>query len=248
MQSAITLIVLLIVWPSILVANRISRPDRPTTISTRNYVRIVVFGAAPILDVCPATAERTTNSSIIITETATLQQQTPPTTFVDHYHNGLRAYTGHDWPACVHAFESAIDGYRDQYMVRTSCHIECAHADQRRHMATDYFGENFDHLHYYESAIRRTLCETQCKRKLFGNSVASANFHLDRQTARVFAARKPYEYLQLCYYRVGARVLCFVVQCLCSVKIWCVFFGRMVTQSKRHRPRTRHSLQTHRTR
>lgn len=56
--------------------------------------------------------------------------------------------------------------------------------------------------HYYERVVRNTLCVIKCKKDVFGSRV-------DRNVESIviddFQIRKPYDYLQLCYYKVNLQ-------------------------------------------
>lgn len=205
------------VCASILAANCIvtdqSNINNSTTISNENYLISIVFGAITasspsVTDVCLATDHATLTPRLPESDNNNIRQQQLPKTFIDHYNDGLRSYMVNDWETCAYAFEAAIDGYRDYQNVVTSCRIECTDADERRQRAGNYFDTDLvgGHLHFYESAVRRTLCERHCTRTFFGNAMFNG-FHMDRESAHVFAARKPYEYLQLCYYRVPQSIV-----------------------------------------
>lgn len=124
--------------------------------------------------------------------------QSQLTTFIDLYVSGVQAYLNNDWNNCIDDIETALLGYKDYYEVFASCRINCEYEDKR---ISPFFEENIENLHYYESIVRKTLCMEKCKRKLM--PTLPEYFYMNNWARNSFAARKPYEYLQLCYYHVS---------------------------------------------
>ena len=61
---------------------------------------------------------------------------------------------------------------------------------------------------FYETSIRNTLCLVKCKKDVFGSRMDRvAEGHVDED----FDMRKPYDYLQLCYYKVSFMTTCIFV-------------------------------------
>lgn len=120
-----------------------------------------------------------------------------PETFLDHYENGVRAYLANDWSACVDYLTSAIAGYRDFYAATASCRLRCK---QIAAAAGPFYEDDADGLQHYESLVRRTLCLVKCKQMFL--PTFDEFFEMNDWIQEVFSSRKPYTYLQLCYYRV----------------------------------------------
>lgn len=121
-------------------------------------------------------------------------------TFIDLYQNGVRAYLANDWESCIDDLENSLSGYRDYYQATASCRTECDYAGQREE---PLFAENVDNLHVFEGMIRKTACMVKCKRMLLPKLVDY--FFMDKWSQDIFRTRKPYEYLQLCYFKVKAK-------------------------------------------
>lgn len=118
-------------------------------------------------------------------------------TFIDLYQDGVRSYLANDWDSCIDDLEKALSGYRDYYQATASCRTECEYAGQREE---PLFPGNIDNLHVFEAMIRKTACMVKCKRLLLPTLVDY--FFMDKWSQDIFRTRKPYEYLQLCYFRV----------------------------------------------
>lgn len=118
-------------------------------------------------------------------------------TFIDLYQTGIRSYLANDWSSCIDELEAAMQGYHDYYVAIASCRNKC---EYKRKQIRPMFPDDINDLHYYERIIRKTLCMEKCKRFLMPD--LKEYFFMDNWSKRIFQSRKPYEYLQLCYFRV----------------------------------------------
>ena len=123
-------------------------------------------------------------------------------TFIDTFDDGLTAYLDHSWPKCIEEIEQSISDFHDYYKTVASCRIKCEY-DQRE--ITPMYSENVENLHFYESIIKKTLCLEQCKRILLPN--VKDFFSMDSWSKSMFRARMPYQYIQLCYYKVQTFII-----------------------------------------
>lgn len=130
------------------------------------------------------------------TATAVVKEKT----FINLYQDGVRSYLANDWDSCIDNLEKALLGYRDYYQATASCRIECDHAGKR---VEPLFPGNVDNLHVFEAMIRKTACMVKCKRLLLPTLVDY--FFMNTWSQDIFRTRKPYEYLQLCYFRVKTK-------------------------------------------
>lgn len=122
----------------------------------------------------------------------------PKKNFLDWYQDGVSSYLANDHSGCIENLEMAIKGYRDFYAATASCRIQCAGVARQ---VAPFYPDDIDDLHFYESAVRRTLCLIKCKRLLM--PTLPEFFAMNTWSQDVFVKRTPYTYLQLCYYRVG---------------------------------------------
>lgn len=121
-------------------------------------------------------------------------------TFIDLYQDGVRSYLANDWDSCIDDLQKALSGHRDYYQATASCRTECDYAGQREE---PLFPGNVENLHIFEAMIRKTACMVKCKRLLLPTLVDY--FFMDKWSQDIFRTRKPYEYLQLCYFRVKTK-------------------------------------------
>lgn len=121
-------------------------------------------------------------------------------TFIDLYQDGVRSYLANDWDSCINDLENSLSGYRDYYQATASCRTECDYAGQR---TEPLFPGNVENLHVFEAMVRKTACMVKCKRLLLPTLVDY--FFMDKWSQDIFRTRKPYEYLQLCYFKVKTK-------------------------------------------
>ncbi|KAJ8299139.1 hypothetical protein KUTeg_023199 [Tegillarca granosa] len=115
------------------------------------------------------------------------------------YESGLEAYQEEKWSQCVAFIEQALSDYHKYKHSLTDCRIQCKNKIQ------PYSVEDVTHVDIYKlELIQRTvvesLCVERCKHRHSGDRfLAGADPFIEEG----FSNRKPYEYLQFCYYKVG---------------------------------------------
>lgn len=62
---------------------------------------------------------------------------------------------------------------------------------------------------YYERVVRNTLCVIKCKKDVFGSRVDRI---VESHVIDDFQIKKPYDYLQLCYYKVNWQEFCVIAK------------------------------------
>ena len=115
--------------------------------------------------------------------------------FEELYAVGKESYLSNDWSQCVKYMERALKDYKMYNSEVTKCKMKC-----RKLMAKEpnLFEKNIENLHFFEEAVRNTLCIMKCKRETFGPN------RVEQVTAKVlkdFDEKLPYDYLQLCYFQ-----------------------------------------------
>lgn len=162
-------------------------PQFPVT-SKVNYAREYIFSGA-VKREQPKSENAKSNEGN--------QSAEPIKSFLDWYEDGVSSYLAKDWSKCVDNLVHAINEYRDYYSATASCRIQCASVARQ---VAPFFEDDVDDLHYYESAVRRTLCLVKCKRLLLPS--IPEFFHMNQWSKEVFQTGKPYTYLQMCYFKV----------------------------------------------
>lgn len=110
------------------------------------------------------------------------------------YEKGVEAYLENRFEDCVAHLEAAVEKYRTYTKKLQNCRLSCTEEAEESEFLYSIDVEN---LRFYEKAIKNTLCLIKCQK----NSDIIA-VRLDSATVDIFENRKPYEYLQICYYQV----------------------------------------------
>ncbi|XP_037920460.1 cartilage-associated protein-like [Hermetia illucens] len=118
--------------------------------------------------------------------------------FLDLYHSGVQAYLENDWEACINHIQRSLSLYRNYYEAVANCRVQC---EFERERFKNTHKEDYDHIHFFEKLIVKTVCLEKCRQ--INLSYLPRYFTLDYSNKQIFKTRKPYEYLQLCYYREG---------------------------------------------
>ena len=115
------------------------------------------------------------------------------------YQYGKEAYLEEDYRSCVSLLQQALDEQRDYQQLLVECRGRC-----RRQAAGEPLllaaAAADTQLATFERLIRETRCLVQCHRSRLGQHVQ--HYYDSAWADDEFRDRKPYEYLQLCYYKV----------------------------------------------
>jgi len=114
--------------------------------------------------------------------------------FQELYEEGREAYLENNYGDCVKHFEAALRDYKHYTQVLVDCKSKC-----KQSVKTGIKLESADMKHYHQM-IQETLCNMKCKLRALPKS-RSETVRDDIRT--FFEERKPYDFLQLCYYQVG---------------------------------------------
>ena len=114
------------------------------------------------------------------------------------YQLGKDAYLEEDYRSCVSLLLQALQERRDFEQLVVDCRERC-----RGEAAAETLllaGETADGLAAFERLIRETRCLVQCHRNRLGDHLQK--YYDSSWADDDFRSRKPYEYLQLCFYKV----------------------------------------------
>ena len=114
--------------------------------------------------------------------------------FEELYAIGTRSYLDNDWDNCIKYIEKSLEKYKDYQNKMTRCKIKCSDLGERLNPS---FEENIEDLHFYEKMVKTTLCLLK--------SCEHLKHDIHKDVLKSFDERRPYEYVQLCYYKVIAR-------------------------------------------
>ena len=118
--------------------------------------------------------------------------------FEELYAIGTRAYLDNDWGNCIKYIEKSLEKYKSFQKSMTNCKLKCRDIGKRFKPS---FQENIEDLHFYEKMVKTTLCLMK------GCDYLKLDIHKD--VLKSFNERAPYEYLQLCYYKVITTLVSF---------------------------------------
>lgn len=120
-------------------------------------------------------------------------------TFVELYDIGVEAYLENNWRDCITYLETAVHEFRVYRHALINCRVQCTFELER---TEPYFDSNIEQMQFYDLITRRALCLGKCHNKLLRKQYLPP-FYLHRSYRERFINKKPYEYLQLCYYKVS---------------------------------------------
>lgn len=115
---------------------------------------------------------------------------------VQLFEKGVEAYLENRFEDCVSNFEKSLDKYRIYRKKLVHCRLKCRNEAE---LSEPLYHVDIESLNFYEKAVRQTLCLIQCEND---GPEFKENYNVNNEIHKLFDERKPYEYLQLCYYQV----------------------------------------------
>ncbi|KAG0728003.1 Prolyl 3-hydroxylase 1 [Chionoecetes opilio] len=114
-----------------------------------------------------------------------------------YYNEGVAMYLQEGWETCVKNLEMALKGWHWWHDNTASCRRNCSlEAEQKELLSANMSEED----RYFERALYSTHCLVRCKKNALG---PQRDRVVESNVISEFNNRKPYDYLQLCYYRLG---------------------------------------------
>ena len=116
--------------------------------------------------------------------------------FEQLYKQGQEAYLENNFELCVQKMEAALEDYKHYRKVISTCKLEC----QTKSPSQQSVVKHIQEMMPFEKLIQETLCLMKCKERHIPRSreeYASESTRID------FERKKPYDYLQLCYFQTG---------------------------------------------
>ena len=112
------------------------------------------------------------------------------------YKQGQEAYLENNFKLCVEKMEAALADYKHYRKVISNCKLECHRKTYSKQSVVKHIKEMMP----FEKLIRETLCLMKCKERQIPKSREE---YASESTRTDFEKKKPYDYLQLCYYQTG---------------------------------------------
>lgn len=113
------------------------------------------------------------------------------------YKKGVSAYSGERWTECITQFEESLYLYKLYKSVVVNCRLKC-----KSESYDTQIKENIEDLKTFEKFLTARNCLLKCQEKGFDDVRVSSD--VPESTIFNMKARKPYEYLHLCYYQIYA--------------------------------------------
>lgn len=112
------------------------------------------------------------------------------------YKAGVDAYLENRWEDCVGLIEKSIEDYIYFRTVSVQCRKRCDGNELENIFTSD--PDNSDVWHLQNVVTNKALCLMKCQNLYFPNRPKTS-----KETDEEFEKKAPYNYLQLCYFKVG---------------------------------------------
>ncbi len=122
--------------------------------------------------------------------------ENPELTYEHLFKFGINAYSSGDWHDCIAFMRQALDDRRYYIDELIWCRQNC---DEQLPMVFDKLNDHYLNMIYVMT--QRALCILRCNIKRFG--IQRPTTPIDVDIDEEFAHRRPYHYLQFCYWKVG---------------------------------------------
>ena len=110
------------------------------------------------------------------------------------YTKAVEAYLDENWEQCVTSMNEALEDYHFYIDAQVGCRLSCQKPSSNKYITP----QNLEDLMHWETMIKQTLCILKCKKKVLKGRAEI----ISRSVSYDFESFKPYDYLQLCYFKV----------------------------------------------
>ncbi|CAH1786500.1 unnamed protein product, partial [Owenia fusiformis] len=118
----------------------------------------------------------------------------PLMTYDQWYSAGTAAYTKEKWYDCITNFLRALEDHKFYQTNLITCRVDC----QTKHFLPLEKVVNVE-LAFFDYALRVSDCVRRCKKRVFEERPDGT---ASKEVEEAFESLKPYDYLQLCYYKI----------------------------------------------
>ncbi|KAF7287698.1 hypothetical protein GWI33_003341 [Rhynchophorus ferrugineus] len=108
----------------------------------------------------------------------------------------MTAYLEDRYEDCVNYFEKALQIFRSSQQLIQNCRLTCK---QESDYANPLYPVDVEDLMFYDKTLRNTLCIVKCRQENVNDIYDDVQKFQD-----IFDKRIPYEYLNLCYFKVNS--------------------------------------------
>lgn len=111
------------------------------------------------------------------------------------FEKGVKAYSDERWSKCIEKFEESLHLYKLYKSVVVNCRLKC-----NSRVYDSLVKENIEDLKIYETYFNKKNCVDRCQKNGFIGVNLDSN--LDEYIFHKMNAKKPYEYLHICYFQM----------------------------------------------
>ncbi|CAH0592466.1 unnamed protein product [Chrysodeixis includens] len=111
------------------------------------------------------------------------------------YQQGVDAYSADRWSRCIEKFEESLHLYKLYKSVVINCRLRCNSEKYESQV-----NEDIDDLKIFEKYFNKRDCLNKCQDKEFHG--VNLNKTLDDSVLHDLQAKRPYEYLHICYFQM----------------------------------------------
>ncbi|XP_025087056.1 prolyl 3-hydroxylase 2-like isoform X1 [Pomacea canaliculata] len=115
------------------------------------------------------------------------------------YPDGVKAYKEQLWYKCAYNLEKAISDYNNFQNILTDCRIDCKNGARKSNLENFTADAELGEFSIFEAFLKNADCFRRCKSELL---FSRPGFRISRDFENIFAKRKPYQYLQYCWYKL----------------------------------------------
>lgn len=119
--------------------------------------------------------------------------------FTNLYDIGVQAYLENNWNDCIVYLELAIHEFKVYRQGAINCRLQCQYQNDREE---PFYQVTTDGLQFFDLILKRTVCLNSCYKKVLKQQYLPP-FFVSQYYFERFLSMRPYEYIQLCYYRVS---------------------------------------------
>ena len=119
----------------------------------------------------------------------------PATSYDILYNQAVEAYLDESWDVCITRMNEAIEDYHFYKDAVVGCRLECLKESFEKPLVSP----QLEDMKLWEKMIKKTLCLLKCKKSILKDRAEI----IDHKVREDFETLRPYDYLQLCYYKVS---------------------------------------------
>ena len=120
----------------------------------------------------------------------------PSVTYDMLYSAAVESYSVERWYECTQFLQRALDDYKFYHDTLTDCRLKC----KRGHPMVALESQEFE-LDFFNAALKRSDCLRRCKEEKLPDRPEGIAEDVERE----FEEHKPYDYLQICAFKVSTH-------------------------------------------